>query len=173
MESRMDRRPRRAVAPEPVRQLGSVVLARRFKRLAVTLLDGADEAYRAMGIPFEPRWTSTYQALHRDGPLHVTALASLTGLSHPGMIQITRDMIAAGLVEEVPFVGDARKRVVALSTKGVQLAPKLQAVWTAIAAEQEAIFAAAGCDVLRVLEEVEAALDARSLADRLRDRLIV
>lgn len=167
----MDRRPRRAAAPEPVRQLGSVVLARRLKRLAVTLLEGADEAYRALGIPFEPRWTSTYQTLHREGPLHVTALASLTGLSHPGMIQIARDMVAAGLVEEVPFVGDARKRVVALTAAGAALAPRLQGVWAAIAAEQEAIFRAAGCDVLRVLEGVEAALDAQPLADRLRDRL--
>ena len=71
------------------------------------------------------------------------------------------------------FFNSTTEPTIRLAAKLATLAPKLQAVWTAIAAEQEAIFAAAGCDVLRVLEEVEAALDARSLADRLRDRLIV
>src|SRR5215208_4704019 len=84
-----------------IRQLGPVVLDHRFRRLTEALLRSAEEIYEARGLPFRGRWASTYQLLHQEGPLAVGQIAEQLRLTHPGVIGITDEMLAAELIDAV------------------------------------------------------------------------
>ncbi len=154
-----------------VRQLGVLVLDHRFRRMTDTLLRTADELYEARGLPFRARWTSTYQLLFAEGPLGITDLAERLRLTHPAIIGITDAMREEGLVSEARDRNDARRRMVALTTRARQLDADLRTLWKALADVQQERFAAAGVDIVAVLDAVEDEMTKRPLTAEVLHRL--
>ena len=154
-----------------VEGLGALVLDHRLKRLMQRLLDAAAELYEAQGVPFKPRWVSTFLLLARERELTVTEIARRLRITHPAVIQITNGMSEAGLVEFASDARDARRRLLRLSRKGRALRPRMEAIWNALASEQERLFAECGVAILPVLGDVENLLDEKSLAARVAARL--
>jgi DNA-binding MarR family transcriptional regulator len=154
-----------------VRELGALVLDHRFRRMTETLLRTADELYEARGLPFRARWTSTYQLLFSHGPLGITDLAERLRLTHPAIIGITDAMREDGLVSEARDRHDARRRMVALTTRARQLDGELRTLWKALADVQHERFAAAGVDIVPVLDAVEDDMARRPLTAEVLDRL--
>lgn len=154
-----------------IRQLGTVVLDHRFRRMTETLLCSAEEIYKARGLQFRGRWTSTYQLLYGEGPLAVGQIADRLRLTHPGVIGITDEMIAAAIVASVRDPNDARRRMITLTPRGKRMAPELFDIWTELGRVQHNRFADAGCDIMAVLEEVEDGLIDQSLAAEVLEKL--
>jgi DNA-binding MarR family transcriptional regulator len=154
-----------------VRELGALVLDHRFRRITEALLRSADELYDARGLPFRARWTSTYQLLYSHGPLGITDLAERLRLTHPAIIGITDAMREEGLVSEARDRNDARRRMVALTARARQLDGELRTLWKALADVQHERFAAAGVDIVPVLDAVEDEMTKRPLTAEVLDRL--
>ncbi|HEX5726299.1 MAG TPA: MarR family transcriptional regulator, partial [Longimicrobiaceae bacterium] len=154
-----------------VRELGALVLDHRFRRMTEALLGAQEELYAAEGLSFRPRWTSTFRLLHEQGPLAIMEVAERLRLTHPAVIAIAGDMISAGLVADVRDRADGRRRLVTLTPEGRSLAPRLYELQDALAAAQRERFAAAGCDIVPVLDRVDDGLAERSLAAEVRARL--
>ncbi len=154
-----------------VRELGVLVLDHRFRRMTETLLRTADELYEARGLPFRARWTSTYQLLFSHGPLGITDLAERLRLTHPAIIGITNAMREEGLVSDARDRHDARRRMIALTARARELDPELRALWKALADVQHERFAAAGVEIVAVLDAVEDDMTKRPLTTEVLDRL--
>ena len=154
-----------------VRELGALVLDHRFRRLTETLLRTADELYEARGLPFRARWTSTYQLLFSHGPLGITDLAERLRLTHPAIIGITDAMRQEGLVSDARDRQDGRRRMVALTTRARQLDGELRELWKALADVQQERFAAAGVDIVPLLDAVEEDMTKRPLTPEVLERL--
>src|SRR5262245_38776874 len=142
-----------------VKSLGALTLAHRFYRLMNRLLDAHEAVYRSLGLPIKPRWVSTLLLLHEHGPLAVTDVAERLVLTHPAVNQLTQDIAAAGLVADARDKADGRRRLLRLTPKALELMPTLKRVWAEFERTQRAVFKAAGCDILAVLESVEERLD--------------
>jgi retinol-binding protein 3 len=154
-----------------IRELGALVLDHRFRRMTEALLRTADELYEARGLPFRARWTSTYQLLFSHGPLGITDLADRLRLTHPAIIGITAAMREEGLVSEARDRHDARRRMIALTARARELDPELRVLWKALADVQRDRFAAAGVDIVPLLDAVEDDLAQRPLTPEVLDRL--
>lgn len=154
-----------------IRQLGTLVLDHRFRRMTDALLRSADELYEARGLPFRARWVSTYQLLFADGPLAITDLADRLRLTHPAIIGITDAMREEGLVSDARDRHDARRRMVALTARARQLDGDLRPLWKALADVQRERFAAAGVDIVAVLDAVEDDIVTRPLTTDVLERL--
>ena len=154
-----------------IRELGAIALDHRFRRLTETLLRTADELYEARGLPFRARWTSTYQLLFSEGPLGVTDLADRLRLTHPAIIGITDAMHEEGLVSAARDRHDGRRRMIALTARARALDGELRALWRALANVQEERFAAAGVDIVAVLDAVEDGMTKQPLTAEVLDRL--
>ena len=148
-----------------IRQLGPVVLDHRFRRLTETLLRAAEEIYEAKGLPFRPRWASTYTLLHDEGPLAVGQIAERLRLTHPGVIGITDEMAAADIVFALPDPTDARRRLLELTDRGRGMSRELFTLWKKLGDAQRKRFAAAGCDIMKILEDVEDSLATSPLSE--------
>ena len=154
-----------------IRQLGPVVLDHRFRRMTETLLRSAEQIYEARGLPLRARWASTYQLLLAEGPLAVGEIADRLRLTHPGVIGITDEMIAAEIVSAVRDPDDARRRILALTTRGRRMSAELFSIWTELGNAQRKRFAACGCDIMAVLEQVEDGLIERDLPSEVLEKL--
>lgn len=156
---------------DQIRQLGALVLDHRFRRLTEQLLQGAETIYAREGLPFRPRWTSTFWLLESGGTRSITEVADQLRLTHPAIILILEDMARAGLVSTLRDRDDGRRRLVRLTAKGRLLAPRLREIWQHLAQVQLERFTEAGCDILTVMEQVETSLAPDTLADAVLARL--
>ena len=154
-----------------VTELGALTLDHRFKRMMQRLLDEAEALYRSLDLPIKPRWVSTLLLLEKHGPLAVMDVADRLSVTHPAVIQLAQDLVAAGLVVDARDEADGRRRFLALAPRGVDLMPTLKRVWAELARGQRDAFRAAGCDILAVLDAVEARLDQTPLASTVLKRL--
>jgi MarR family transcriptional regulator, organic hydroperoxide resistance regulator len=154
-----------------VTELGLLVVDHRLRRIVDQLLAAQADVYAEDGIAFEPRWTSTFLLLEREGALPVTTIASRLRLTHPGIIKITNAMIAANLVADAEDADDDRRRLLRLTPRARRLSSRLHRIWEAVTQAQQDIFTQAGCNVLDVIDRVENQLIHKPLASRVAYRL--
>jgi DNA-binding MarR family transcriptional regulator len=154
-----------------VSELGMLVVDHRLRRIVDQLLAAQVDVYAQETLPFEPRWTSTFLLLEREGALPVTAIAKRLRLSHPAIIKITNAMIEAGLVANTADAGDDRRRLLRLTPRARRLSTRLHRIWDAVTEAQRDIFTQAGCNVLDVIDRVEGQLTRKPLAHRVAHRL--
>jgi DNA-binding MarR family transcriptional regulator len=112
-----------------VAELGMLVADHRLRRIVDQLLAAQAEVYAQEQIAFEPRWTSTFLLLEREGSLPVTAIASRLRLTHPGVIKLTNAMIEADLVADTRDAKDDRRRLLRLTPRARRLSPRLHRIW--------------------------------------------
>ena len=119
--------------PDLLKQLGPLVLASRLKRLSDRLYRDISRLYFQLDINFNANWFPVLYALQHTSPLTVTQIARYLSLSHPAVNQILGKMASEDLVVSKKDSQDERRRLLRLSTKGQQIAQKLQPIWSDIA----------------------------------------
>lgn len=156
---------------EYLRVLGPLVLDHRFRRMTEAMLKAAETVYDHSGLQFRGRWTSTYLLLAEEGSLGVTDIADRIGLTHPAVISILDEMSAARLVTNIVSRTDRRRREISLTSQALAMKTELVRIWEELANSQAQRFAAAGCDIVRVLNEVEDGMNDFSIASEVLSRL--
>src|SRR6185312_16103004 len=129
-----------------IKPKGSAAFGTRLRRLSERLDRQIEMLYRANGVDFQPRWYPVITALIDESEASVGELASMIGITHPA---------------------DRRRQLLALSAKGRRYAETLTPLWRAIAAATDDLLAEVAPDLLRDLAELEAALDAEPMIDRI------
>ncbi|MBP1767598.1 MAG: family N-acetyltransferase [Candidatus Aminicenantes bacterium] len=151
-----------------IKELGYLAIASRMKRLTDGLLRGGSEAYRSLGLDFEPRWFTLFYFLHAEGsPLSIKEIADALKVSHPAVIQTAQMLAKKGLIRSSQDSKDKRKRRLALTPKGKELAVSLDPVWGGFGSAAAELFAGAGIDMLDAVQRVEAELDREEMGSRI------
>jgi MarR family transcriptional regulator, organic hydroperoxide resistance regulator len=145
---------------------GTAAFGTRLRRLSERLDRDVRELYRRHGFSFEPSWFPVFTALSELGPMSVGDLAERMGISHPAVSQIRAKLLKAGLVRVRADAGDQRRQMLQLTEKGKALVEKLRPLWTAITETTEQLCRESAPQLLHQLTKIEAALDDRSLIDR-------
>jgi len=148
--------------------MGVLALGFRLKRLSDQLQRDGQKLYRHSGITFEPKWFPVFFYLKEAGPTSVTDIARALGVSHPGINQISKEMISEGLVAAYKDVSDKRKRVLALTIHGKAILIEIEPLWRAARAALQEVADQSGD--LEFLNRLEDALEQRSLYARFIDR---
>jgi GNAT superfamily N-acetyltransferase/DNA-binding HxlR family transcriptional regulator len=151
-----------------LKELGYLAIASRMKRLTDGLLRGGSEAYRSLGLDFEPRWFTLFYRLYtEDSPLSIQEIADDLKVSHPAVIQTAQMLVKRGLVRSFQDNVDRRKRRLAITPKGKELAASLAPVWNCFLAAATELFDSAGVDMLDGIQRVEAELDKEEMGNRI------
>lgn len=150
--------------------LGGAAIGALLRRLSDRIDRDAGQVYARMGITFEQRWMGVLDRLARQGPMSVKDLARDLKISHPSVSQTRSSLLAAGLVAERPDPADGRRRTLHLTPQGAALIETLLPVWSTLERVGRALNAEAG-DAVSVLTKLEAALNRRSIQDRVAETL--
>jgi ribosomal protein S18 acetylase RimI-like enzyme/DNA-binding HxlR family transcriptional regulator len=151
-----------------LQELGYLAIASRMKRLTDGLLRGGSEAYGSLSLDFEPRWFTLYYLLHiQDSPMSIQEIADALKVSHPAVIQTAQMLVRRGLIRSFQDSEDRRKRRLALTSRGKELAVSLAPVWGCFQAAAAELFGDAGIDMLDAIQRIEAELDKEQMGSRI------
>ena len=153
------------------RKTKGAAIGGQLRRLSERMDGDAAKAYAAYGVAFEQRWFGVLDQLVRKGPLTVGEIAAALGITHASVSQSRQSLEAAGYVAVETDPQDARRRRLALTKPGRALAKRLAPLWEAFDRAAMALNAETQ-DAAAALERLEAALERRTLADRIADQLV-
>jgi MarR family transcriptional regulator, organic hydroperoxide resistance regulator len=156
--------------PDYVREAGPAAIGARLRRLSNEVDGDARRLYAEFGVVFEQRWLGLLDLLSRHGPLTVGELAGALGISHPSVSQSRQSLARAGLIAWERDGQDQRRRKLRLTEEGSALVARLAPLWQALDEAAKEIDREAGSAVA-ALERLEGVLRARSVYDRVRERL--
>lgn len=151
-----------------LKQLGYLAIASRIKRLTDSLMRGGSEAYRSLGLNFEPRWFTLFYLLYTENlPLSIQEIADDLKVSHPAVIQTAQMLVKRGLIRSFQDNVDRRKRRLAITAKGRDLGASLAPVWSCFQTAAAELFESTGVDMLDAIQRAEAELEKEEMGSRI------
>ncbi len=151
-----------------LKELGYLAIASRLKGLTDRLLRGGSDAYRYLDLDFEPRWFTLFYLLSTEAsPLSIQEIADALKVSHPAVIQTAQMLVKRGLIRSFQDEVDRRKRRLAITPKGRELAAKLSPIWNCFISAGTELFDNASLDMLEVIQKVETELDKEEMGNRI------
>ena len=136
-------------------------------RHLIELLDGAvEQAYRASGLDYRPRYTPVVKALMALGPVSIRVISRQAGISHSAASQTVSQMAKASLVFLSPGE-DGRERIVALTPRAQAMLPAVTRQWRAVNAAAAGLDAELSAPLSTLLVETIAALERQAFGDRI------
>jgi len=155
-----------------IEELGYLAVASRMKRLTDRFMRGGLQAYKSLGIDFEPRWFTVFYLLHtQDSPLSISEIASSLKISHPAVIQTTQKLIGKGLIRSLPDAKDRRVRRLEITGKGKELVKSLIPFWDDFVTATSELFEKAGVNMLDIVKQIEILLDEEDIGSRIVSRI--
>jgi DNA-binding MarR family transcriptional regulator len=149
-----------------VTEKGAAAFGTRLRRLSERMDRDVRELYRRHAHDFEPGWFPVFVALAEEGPMSVGDLAQRMRISHAAVSQIRGKLSKAHLISVRADAADQRRQLLQLTARGHALAKRLAPLWSAIAKATDDICRKHAPHLLQQLEALEAALDERSLLER-------
>ncbi len=154
-----------------IEKLGELALASRLRRLSDVFMQDTERIYRNLNLEFEPKWFPVFYLLSEKSPLSIMAISEELGVSHPGVIQIIKELEKSGLVFSEKDASDNRKRMVAVSEKGLEMLPRLQLVWKAIVDTNLKTLQSQTHNLLYAIEEMEELLEEKNQYQRIMETI--
>lgn len=139
--------------------LGALALGSRLKRLSDRMMKSVSEIYRNSGLDFESKWFPLFYLLSKEGEKGIMEIAEILHISHPGVIQLAKEMEKAGWIVSEKSEKDARKRNLKLTEKAWQSLPQLEEMWVSFKENNTKIIRSSQQNILLALEEIEQFLD--------------
>lgn len=154
-----------------VHELEELALATRLKRLGERLSQDVSRVYKESALDFEARWFLILELLSRRKSMGITEISEALQISHPAVVQLADQMLEQGLMKAAPDPRDARRRLLSLSTAGRTMHKRIGPMLKVIREENRKWLQQSAGDLLRILGDLEQALDDKSMYQRIRDGL--
>lgn len=148
---------------------GKMALGSRLRLLTARMADDADKIYEIYKNDFSAKWLPAFYTLVEEGPLTITEIAEYIGHSQPSATKTIKEMIKAGLCENLK-TEDKRRNLVGLTNKGRSLSTQLQDQYTDIDAAVENMINEANYNLWEAIKEWEYLLEKRTLLQRVLDQ---
>lgn len=153
-----------------LKDYGDLFLGSRLKRLAERLQGEAARIIRHADFPIQPAQFPMLAAIHRYGPLTISKAVEVLGISQPVVTRTLGGLIDLGLLEvSREDAADLRHKTIRLTSAGqALLAQATITVWPRVDAAVKDLCAPLDGRFLDQIGQIEAALDQRSLEERVR-----
>ena len=154
-----------------IKQLGEAAFGTRLRILTERFFQDGAKLYQSQNVDFEPRWFTIFNLLSTKSPLTITEITSELSYTQPAVTQIVNILIKKGLVKVVKDKSDTRKKLIALSPKGLTLLDELKPIWQGFEEAVRTLFAELGYDLLYIISKTENALDKKDMYERVSEKI--
>ena len=157
---------------EMYRQAGPLALGSRLRQLGESLAEEAARVNLMYQTGLDPKWFPVFFML-RDGKcLSVSAIAEAIGHSHASVSKIVKEMVAAGLLQNLKKPGDGRVNQVCLSDKAELILPCFEQQNADAEVVVESMLARCSENLWTAINDFEEQLEQQSFHDRIRQRFM-
>ncbi len=154
-----------------IKQLGEAAFGTRLRILTERFFQDGAKLYQSQNVDFEPRWFTIFNLLSAKSPLTITEITSELSYTQPAVTQIVNILIKKGLVKVVKDKSDTRKKLIALSPKGLALLDELKPIWLGFEDAVKSLFNELGYDLLYIISKTENALDKKDMFERVSEKI--
>lgn len=155
-----------------INELAELAIATRLKRLSDRLSNDVSKIYRESEVDFEAKWFLILELLKREKLLGITEMSEALDMSHAAISQFVDQLLEKKLIRVSNDKKDGRRRMISLSPGGKKLLHQLEPILDVIREENRRWISDADHDILQILNELEKALDEKSMYERIKARLI-
>jgi DNA-binding MarR family transcriptional regulator len=155
------------MAGDFIESQGRVFLAHRLRRSSELILEQVGAVLLRMGLSVPPRGASMLMLVDELAPIGIVEISRRLQLSHPLIVRMARRFEALGLVRIDKDPEDARRKRLVPTDKGQAEAEALRDFNRQLAAMFGHLFDEIGCDLVTMLDRLDAALGASPVETRL------
>lgn len=155
-----------------IRSHNNVFTAHRLHRSSERIVEQVEQALVTLGLVVPPRSISMLLMIDEHGPIGVMEISRRLQLSHPLIVRRAQRFEELGLVTFQTDAEDARRKDLVPTDKARREAAMVRAFNAQLAAMYDDLFAEIDCPLIAVLDRLDAALDARSIAERMHHETI-
>jgi DNA-binding MarR family transcriptional regulator len=150
--------------------LGFLVFGSRLRRLSEAFLADVNKIYASHHLSFDAAWFPVFYILARQETVSIKDISDELGISHSAVSQLVSSLQQKGLIKTTTANDDARKKVVAFTTKGKKLQQQVQPVWDALQEAMEALTKEGkhSKTLLTAIGEIEEGLQNESVYNRVQ-----
>ncbi|MCG8413368.1 MAG: bifunctional helix-turn-helix transcriptional regulator/GNAT family N-acetyltransferase, partial [Pseudomonadales bacterium] len=157
---------------EMYRQAGPLALGSRLRQLGEALAEEAARVNQLYQTGLDPKWFPVFFMLRSGQCLSISTLADAIGHSHASVSKIAKEMVAAGLLENIKLPGDARVNQVCLSESAKEILPAFEQQNEDAEVVVEGMLAQCSDNLWQAINEFEGLLEKQSFHDRVRQRFM-
>jgi len=150
-------------------EIGLLAIVSRMRRLCENIHKSVKQAYTLYDFEFDPRWGVITYMLSVNGQNTIMEISEATGMAHPNVIQLLKELEKAGWVISTPSPSDKRARLMSLSERAKEQLPTLEAIWSDLRRVLASIIDEGKTDFWAGLLEFEASLEDKSIEQRLME----
>ncbi|MGI6231857.1 MAG: bifunctional helix-turn-helix transcriptional regulator/GNAT family N-acetyltransferase [Prevotella sp.] len=110
---------------EVFNRAGEVALGSKLRLLVEALNTDASLIYNLYGVELKPKWFTVFFSLVGSEGKGITEISKEIGQTHPSVVQIVKEMQAAGLTKTTVDPADKRRTQVSLTPKAQKMVPVL------------------------------------------------
>lgn len=147
-------------------KIGVMAISSRLRMLSERMTKNSTKIYNLYEVDIQPKWFPVFYTLAGGEEKTITGIAKEIGHSHPSISKIVREMAKKGLLLERKGKSDARKNVIRLSPKGMQLKEKSLPQYEDVTNAIEAMLSETTHNLWQAIEEWEYLLDQKDLITR-------
>ena len=153
--------------------LGYLVFGSRLRRLSEAFLADVNKIYASHDLSVDAAWFPVFYILARQETVSIKDISDELGISHSAVSQLISSLQQKGLTKTSTASDDARKKVVAFTTKGKKLQQQVQPVWDALQQAMEALVQEGkhSKTILTAIGEIEQGLQNESVFNRVQNIL--
>ncbi len=157
---------------EMYRQAGPLALGSRLRQLGESLAEEAGRVNLIYQTGLDPKWFPVFFMLRDGGCMSISAIAESIGHSHASVSKIVKEMVKAGLLQNLKVPGDGRINQVCLSESAQEILPAFEQQNEDAEVVVEGMLAECSDNLWAALSEVENLLEQQSFHDRVRQRFM-
>ena len=154
--------------PNIIDELAELAIGARMKRLYDIISKDVKKIYAEHNLDFETKYFTLFYLIGKRKEIGIMDIAEELSLSHPGVINLAKDLEKKGYIESVKAPDDNRKRLLRLSKKGQKSLPEFEKVWNKIYKTNKLLFAKQQHHLLKALQETEALLEKENYYKRFK-----
>lgn len=148
---------------------GILAIVARMKRLYDHLQKDIRLAYDLYDLDFDPRWFPIIYSLIENESQSVTQLSDTTGMQHPNVIQLLKELERGGWLVSKTDVNDKRVRMMELSPIAKEQIGSLKSIWSDIRRTLDQVISEGQVDFWSGLLEFEASIAKKSFKERIME----
>lgn len=153
-----------------ISEIGRMALGSRLRALSESLTENVKSVYEMYGMPLKPKWFPVFYTLSKKGEMSISEIANTIGHSHPSVIQIVKELKKDGIAKTGRDKTDARRTNVYLTELGIDLSEKIEVQYLDVNAAVEDLLDNSVHDLWKALDEIEYAIDQKSLFERVKEK---
>ena len=153
-----------------ISEIGVLGLSFKLRQISELISQGG-RSFVDRSVPgiLEPNWFIILLLLKKRGPQSVADMTKVTGLKHPTIIKVLKELEAYEVIDRKTDVQDKRQKIVSLSPVGDRALRLWEPVWSAFQKACENLLCESSPNLLKELLKLEEALRDKSFEERVRE----